>query len=56
MTDYTNALNSAAIVRDYAVQFISNLSVTSIDSIKLQASAMSYLTATTSELTRQAVV
>jgi hypothetical protein len=56
MTAYTNALNSEAIVRDYAVQFISNLSVTNIDSIQLQASAMNYLTDTTSELTRQTLV
>ena len=56
MTDYTAALNAQAIVRDYAIQFISNLSITNIDSIILQSSTMNDLTSTTSELTRQAVV
>jgi hypothetical protein len=53
---YTAQLNTQSIVRDYAIQFINNLSVTTVDSIKLQASTMSYLTTATSELTRQAVV
>lgn len=56
MADYTASLNAQAIVRDYAVQFISDLSITTIDSIILQSSTLSYLTETTSELTRQTVV
>lgn len=56
MAAYTAALNAQAVVRDYAVQFISNLSITNIDSIKLQASTMTLLTDSTSELTRQTVV
>jgi hypothetical protein len=56
MAAYAAALNKQAIVRDYAVQFVSNLSITTIDSIKLQASTMSSLTSATSELTRQTVV
>jgi hypothetical protein len=53
---YTAQLNTQSIVRDYAIQFINNLSVTTVDSIKLQASTMSYLTDATTELTRQAIV
>jgi len=56
MASYVAALNAQATVRDYAVQFISNLSITNIDSIILQASTLSSLTSATSELTRQTVV
>jgi hypothetical protein len=56
MTSYVDALNAQAIVRDYAVQFINNLSITNIDSIKLQAATMASLTDATSELTRQTLV
>lgn len=56
MADYNAALNAQAIVRDYAVQFINDLSITTIDSIILQSSTLSDLTETTSELTRQTVV
>ncbi|CAF4044663.1 unnamed protein product, partial [Rotaria sp. Silwood2] len=56
LTSYTAALNTEANVRDYAIQFICNLSITTIDSIKLQASTMNYLTEATSALTRQAIM
>lgn len=56
MADYTAKLNALANVRDYAVQFVSDLSITTIDSIILQSSTLSSLTETTSELTRQTVV
>jgi hypothetical protein len=56
LATYTAALNSEATVRDYAVQFISNLTVTNVESIQLQAATLASLTDTTSELTRQTVV
>jgi hypothetical protein len=56
MAAYVSALNQQAIVRDYAVQFVSNLSITNINSIILQASTLSSLTDATEELTRQTVV
>lgn len=56
MSAYVAALNSQAIVRDYAIQFITNLTVTTIDSVQLQASTLAELTSSTSELTRQAMV
>ncbi|UJR27333.1 hypothetical protein I4U23_008626 [Adineta vaga] len=54
LATYTAAVNTQSVVRDYAIQFIGNLSITNVDSIKLQASTMSVLTESTSELTRQA--
>ncbi|CAF4570593.1 unnamed protein product [Rotaria sp. Silwood1] len=55
LASYTAALNADANVRDYAIQFICNLSITTIDSIKLQASTMNHLTEATPALTRQAL-
>lgn len=56
MAAYAASLNAQAVVRDYVVNFISSLPVTNVDSVKLQASTMSHLTDTTSELTRQSIV
>ena len=56
MSAYVDALNSQAIVRDYAIQFVTNLSVTTVDSVQLQAATLADLTSTTSELTRQSMV
>lgn len=56
MAAYNTYLNSQANVRDYAIQFLNNLTVTTIDSIKLQASTISELTSVPTELTRQATV
>jgi hypothetical protein len=53
---YTAALNTQANVRDRVIQLMGNLSITNIDSIKLQASTMSVLTGTTSEITRASAV
>ncbi|CAF5188673.1 unnamed protein product, partial [Rotaria sp. Silwood1] len=55
LASYTAALNTDANVRDYAIQFICNLSITTIDSIKLQASTMNHLTEATPALSRQAL-
>ncbi|CAF3507643.1 unnamed protein product [Rotaria sordida] len=55
IASYTAALNAEANVRDYAIRFINNLPITTIDSVKLQASTMNHLTTATSALTRQAV-
>ena len=56
MSAYLAQLNTNAIVRDYAIQFLNNLTVTTIDSVKLQAAAIAELTSVPTELTRQAVV
>jgi len=56
MSAYVDALNSQAIVRDYAIQFVTNLSVTTVDSVQLQAATLADLTSTTSELTGQSMV
>lgn len=53
---YLAELNTHAIVRDYAIQFLNNLTITTIDSVKLQAAALAELTNVPTELTRQAVV
>jgi hypothetical protein len=56
LSAYTTSLNSQATVRDYAIQFVNNLTITTIDSVKLQASMVKSLTSVPSELTRQAIV
>lgn len=56
MSNYTEALNRQAATRDYAIQFLSNLSVTTVSSVKVQATAMKELTSSPSELTLEAVV
>ena len=56
MSAYVAGLNVDAVVRDYAIQFMSNLTVTTVDSVKLQASVVAQLTSVPNELTRQAVV
>ncbi|CAF4811535.1 unnamed protein product, partial [Rotaria magnacalcarata] len=56
MATYAAALNAEATARDYAVQFVTTLPITTVDSIKLQASTMDYLTQATSALTRDTIV
>ncbi|CAM4771183.1 unnamed protein product [Rotaria magnacalcarata] len=55
MATYAAALNAEATARDYAVQFVTTLPITTVDSIKLQASTMDYLTQATSALTRDTI-
>ena len=49
-------MNRQAAARDYTIKFTTNLSITNVDSVKVQASAVSTLTNTPTELTLQAVV
>lgn len=56
MAAYSAAVNTEANTRDYAVKFLNNLPITNIDSVKLQASTINYLTGSTSALTRDAIV
>jgi hypothetical protein len=52
MDKYNQKLNALANVRTYLMMFISNLTITTVDSIKLQASALTQLTEATNQLTR----
>ncbi|CAF1635892.1 unnamed protein product, partial [Didymodactylos carnosus] len=54
--DYTSNMNIRANTRDYVMPFITDLPITTIDSIKLQAMVISELTGTTSELTRSTAI
>ena len=55
-TDYNQQRNQVAMVLDYLMPFVSNLSVGGIDSITLQSSTLAELTRSTSALTRDAMV
>ncbi|UJR24498.1 hypothetical protein I4U23_005873 [Adineta vaga] len=52
LTDYLNNLNNHATIRDYLIPYISNLSITTSENIKLQSSILTQLTKITNELTR----
>ena len=54
MIDYTKDLNNQANLRDYLLTFVSNLPITTINSIKLQSSALVQITGATNQLTRTA--
>jgi hypothetical protein len=56
LNKYIQRLNVLANVRDYLMMFTSNLTITTVDSIKLQASALAQLTEATNQLTRTASV
>jgi hypothetical protein len=56
MTEYNKQLNIYANVRDYLMQFTTNLAITTSNSIKLQASSLSQLTQSTNQLTRTTAV
>jgi len=56
LAEYNQQLNSYANVRDYLMTYATNLPITTSDSIKLQASTLAQLTATTNQLTRAAAV
>jgi len=49
-------LNIYANARDYLMTYITNLAITTSDSIKLQASTLAQLTTATNQLTRAAAV
>jgi hypothetical protein len=54
LTEYENNLNSQANVRDYLMNFINTLPITTSNSIKLQSSSIVQLTQSTNQLTRDA--
>ncbi|UJR17432.1 hypothetical protein I4U23_004327 [Adineta vaga] len=49
---YTNYINQDSTIRDYLITYITNLSITNLQSILLQSSTLSQLTNTPNELTR----
>ncbi|CAF4347982.1 unnamed protein product, partial [Adineta steineri] len=56
LIDYNTELNSLANVRDYLVTFITNLLITTSNSIILQASSLVQLTQITNQLTRNTLL
>ena len=56
MKQFNQELNSQANLREYLITFTTNLSITTANSIKLQASALAQLTQTTNQLTRNTLV
>ncbi|CAF4436070.1 unnamed protein product, partial [Adineta steineri] len=56
LIDYIIELNSLANVRDYLVTFITNLLITTSNSIILQASSLVQLTQITNQLTRNTLL
>jgi hypothetical protein len=55
-TDYNQQLNTFAAVQEYLMIFVNNLTISRMRSVILQASTLSQLTATTNQLTRNALV
>ncbi len=56
LTEYNHQLNMFAAVQEYLMMFIDNLTIAKIDSIILQGSTLSQLTAVTNQLTRNSLV
>ena len=56
LTEYEKELNSYASVRDYLMQFTTNLLISTSQSITLQASSLVQLTGSTNQLTRSTAV
>ena len=53
---FNQQLNDYANVRDFLMTFTTNLAVTTVNSIRLQASSLAQLTQATNQLTRSTVV
>ena len=49
---FNQLLNSYAQIREYLIMFTTNLSITTVNSIKLQSAALTQLTKETNQLTR----
>ena len=49
-------MNLQAIARDYLMPFITDLQIMTLETIELQASSLTRLTAATNQLTRRACV
>jgi hypothetical protein len=56
LADYNQNLNSQANTREYLIQYIDTIPITTSNSIKLQASTLATLTGSTNQLTRQTLV
>lgn len=54
MSEYEKDLNSQANARDYLMTYVTNLPITTSNSIKLQSSSLAQLTQSTNQLTRNA--
>jgi hypothetical protein len=56
LNEYNKQKNSDANVREYLITFTKNLTITTLNSIKLQSSSLAQLTKATNELTRTTLV
>jgi len=56
LIEFNKQLNIQAQIRDYLIPFITNLTITTSNSIILQASSLAQLTQATNQLTRTASV
>jgi hypothetical protein len=56
VSEFNKELNSQANIRDYLMTFTTNLTITTSNSIKLQASSLAQLTQATNQLTRATLV
>jgi hypothetical protein len=56
LIEYNTELNSHANVREYLMTFTTNLAITTVNSIQLQASSLAQLTQSTNQLTRTTLV
>jgi hypothetical protein len=52
LAEYNKKLNIHANVRDFLITYITNLAITTTQSIQLQASTLAQLTQATNQLTR----
>jgi len=54
--EFNKQLNIQANLREYLIQFTVNLTIVSVDSIKLQSLSLVQLTEPTNQLTRKTIV
>src|SRR4051812_16808602 len=54
LLEYTRDLNTQANIRDYMMNYVSNLAITTVNSIKLQSASLIQMTGSTNQLTRTA--
>ncbi|UJR09103.1 hypothetical protein I4U23_013350 [Adineta vaga] len=55
LAEYSKEVNSQANMRDYVILYVTNLAITTSNSIKLQASTLAQMTQSTNQLTRSAL-
>lgn len=56
INDYKQQLNKHANARDYLIPYLTDLQITTLDSIKLQACTLAKMTEANNQLTRTALV